>query len=80
MQHLAYKQAGLFGTWLRDGNPESFARMMTKIIQDQQFAEALEASHPAGLPVVALSGKPSVTGAVKPCQQRLPKRRDTLIL
>jgi hypothetical protein len=38
---MAYRQAGLFMTFLRDTNPAGFARMMNAILDGHPFAEAV---------------------------------------
>jgi hypothetical protein len=38
---MAYRQAGMFVTFLHDTNPAGFARMMDTILDDRSFAEAV---------------------------------------
>jgi hypothetical protein len=38
---MAYRQAGLFVTFLHDTNPDGFARMMNAILDGHPFAEAV---------------------------------------
>jgi hypothetical protein len=42
---MAYRQAGMFVTFLRDSDTPGFARMMNAIVEGQPFAEAVKAGY-----------------------------------
>jgi hypothetical protein len=46
---MAYRQAGLFVTFLRDTNPVGFARMMNAILDGDPFAEAVTTGYETDL-------------------------------
>jgi hypothetical protein len=46
---MAYRQAGMFITFLHDTNPVGFARMMDAILDDRPFAEAVTTGYEADL-------------------------------
>jgi hypothetical protein len=46
---LAYRQAGMFVTFLHDANPVGFARMMDAILEDRSFAEGVAAGYETDL-------------------------------
>jgi hypothetical protein len=46
---MAYRQAGMFVTFLRETNPVGFARMMNAILDDRPFAEAVTAGYETDL-------------------------------
>ena len=46
---MAYRQAGLFVTFLRDMNPAGFARMMNAILDGRPFAEAVTTGYETDL-------------------------------
>jgi hypothetical protein len=46
---MAYRQAGLFVTFLRDTNPAGFARMMNAILDGRPFAEAVTTGYETDL-------------------------------
>jgi hypothetical protein len=49
---LAYRQAGLFVTFLHDTNPGGFSRMMNAILDDRPFAEAVTTGYETDLPTL----------------------------
>jgi len=51
---MAYRQAGLFVTYLHDSNPAGFARMMAAILDGRPFAEAVKTGYEADLPALWL--------------------------
>ena len=46
---LAYRQAGMFVTFLHETNPAGFARMMDAILDSRPFAEAVTTGYEADL-------------------------------
>jgi hypothetical protein len=46
---MAYRQAGLFVTFLHDTNPDGFARMMNAILDGYPFAEAVMTAYETDL-------------------------------
>jgi hypothetical protein len=42
---LAYRQAAMFVTFMRDTNPAGFARMMNAILDEHPFAEAVRTGY-----------------------------------
>jgi hypothetical protein len=42
---MAYRQAGMFVTFLHDTDPTGFARMMNAILDDRSFTEAITTSY-----------------------------------
>jgi hypothetical protein len=46
---MAYRQAGLFVTFLRDTNPVAFSRMMNAILDGRPFAEAVTSGYKTDL-------------------------------
>ncbi|HST09526.1 MAG TPA: hypothetical protein VLL05_04060 [Terriglobales bacterium] len=51
---MAYRQAGMFVTFLQDTNPAGFARMMDTILDDRSFAEAVTTGYGTDLQVLWL--------------------------
>jgi hypothetical protein len=51
---MAYRQSGMFVAYLRDANPDSFARMMEAILDGRPFAEAVTAAYGTDLQVLWL--------------------------
>jgi hypothetical protein len=49
---MAYRQAGLFVSFLHDSNPAGFERMMDAIFQSRSFADAVTAGYAADLPTL----------------------------
>jgi len=52
---MAYRQAGMFVTFLRDKNPVGFARMMNAILDDRPLTEAVTARYGTDLQALWLS-------------------------
>jgi len=46
---MAYRQAGMFVTFLHDANPEGFARMMNAILDGRSLAESMTAGYETDL-------------------------------
>ena len=42
---MAYRQAGMFVTFLRDSDPPGFARMMNAVLEGRRFVEAINAGY-----------------------------------
>jgi hypothetical protein len=64
---MAYRQAGLFMTFLRDTNPVDFSRMMNAILDGRPFTEAATTGyetelHTLWLHFVQAAPAPSMTG------------------
>ena len=51
---MAYRQAGLFVTFLHDANPVGFARMMNAILDGRPFAEAVTTGYETDLQMLWL--------------------------
>jgi hypothetical protein len=51
---MAYRQAGLFMTFLRDTNPVDFSRMMNAILDGRPFAEAVTTGYETELHTLCL--------------------------
>jgi hypothetical protein len=51
---IAYRQAAMFVSYLRDANPDSFARMMAAILDGRPFGEAVTAGYGTDLQVLWL--------------------------
>ena len=51
---MAYRQSAMFVAYLRDANPESFARMMEAIFDGRSFADAVTAGYGTDLQVLWL--------------------------
>ena len=49
---IAYRQAGLFVTYLRDSNDVGFSRMMNAILDGRPFAEAVRRGYESDLPTL----------------------------
>jgi hypothetical protein len=49
---MAYRQAGLFVSFLHDSNPAAFERMMDAIFQSRPFADAVATAYEADLPTL----------------------------
>jgi len=49
---MAYRQAGLFVTYLRDSNDVGFSRMMNAILDGRPFAEAVREGYESDLPTL----------------------------
>ena len=49
---MAYRQAGLFVTYLRDSNDVGFSRMMNAILDGRPFAEAVRRGYESDLPTL----------------------------
>jgi hypothetical protein len=49
---MAYRQAGLFVTYLRDSNDVGFSRMMNAILDSRPFAEAVRRGYEIDLPTL----------------------------
>jgi hypothetical protein len=51
---MAYRQAGLFVTFLHDTDPVGFARMMNAILDGRPLAEAVATGYETDLPTLWL--------------------------
>jgi hypothetical protein len=49
---MAYRQAGMFVTFLRESNPAGFARLMEAILDGRPFDEAVAAAYETDLPTL----------------------------
>jgi hypothetical protein len=48
-QRLAYRQAGMFVSWLRERDPDAFAALMLRIENGESFGDSFHASYAASL-------------------------------
>jgi hypothetical protein len=48
-QRLAYRQAGMFVAWLRERDPDAFAKVMQRIENAESFSDSFYASYAASL-------------------------------
>jgi hypothetical protein len=51
---MAYRQAGLFVTYLRESNDVGFSRMMNAILDGRPFGEAVRRGYETDLPTLWL--------------------------
>ena len=56
---MAYRQAGMFVTFLRDTDPVAFARMMNAILDSRPFAEAVTTAYQTDLETLWLRFAPA---------------------
>ena len=56
---MAYRQAGMFVTFLRDTDPVAFARMMNAILDSRPFAEAVATAYQTDLETLWLRFVPA---------------------